>query len=100
MPPRSTAPDCKRGLVPSMIPGSRIQGSRRSLVRYLFAVLLAMASLHAQTNSMRPQVLGLAHVAFRVGDAGKARAFYEGFLGYQEPFSLKDENGRLTVAYM
>src|SRR6185503_21179343 len=29
----------------------------------------------------RPRILGIDHAAFRVSDAAKARAFYEGLLG-------------------
>ena len=36
----------------------------------------------AAAQEARPRLLGLSHVAFRVSDLEKARAFYEGFLGY------------------
>ena len=36
----------------------------------------------------RPRITGVSHAAFYVSDMAKARAFYEGFLGYQSPFSI------------
>jgi hypothetical protein len=67
-------------------------------MRYFLAIMLVVSSLYAQTSVQRPHVLGLAHVAFRVIDLGKTGAFYENFLGFAEPFSLSDENGKTTIA--
>ena len=51
------------------------------------AVLVA-APLVAQTAPPRPRITGISHAAFYVSDMAKARAFYEGFLGFQSPFSI------------
>jgi lactoylglutathione lyase len=40
----------------------------------------------------RPRITGISHAAFYVSDMAKARAFYEGFLGYQSPFSIPRKN--------
>jgi lactoylglutathione lyase len=49
----------------------------------------------------RPKILGLAHVAYYVGDLNKARAFYEDFLGFAElPFTLKKPDGSERVAFI
>ncbi len=37
---------------------------------------------------VRPHITGIAHAAFYVTDMVKARAFYEGYLGFQSPFSI------------
>ena len=66
----------------------------------VFVALLAASLLHGQNTVQRPRLLGLAHVAFRVSDVDKTRAFYKGFLGYEEPFSLKDDEGKTTIAFM
>ena len=66
----------------------------------VFLALLAASLLHGQNTVQRPRLLGLAHVAFRVSDVDKTRAFYKGFLGYEEPFSLKDDEGKTTIAFM
>ncbi len=63
------------------------------------AVLLACLLQNVQELA-RPRILGLAHVAFHVGDIAKARVFYEGFLGYQEPFTLDKPDGSLAVAFV
>jgi len=34
----------------------------------------------------RPRITGVSHAAFYVADIAKARAFYEGFLGFQSPY--------------
>lgn len=41
----------------------------------------------------RPQIVGISHAAFYVNDLAKARAFYEGFLGYASPFSIPRKSG-------
>jgi len=48
----------------------------------------------------RPRVLGLAHVALFVSDLQKARAFYEDFLGYQEPYVLKRDDGSDRIVFI
>jgi lactoylglutathione lyase len=44
----------------------------------------------------RPPILGNAHMAIYVSDLAKARVFYEDFLGYAEPYSLKNKDGGAT----
>ena len=41
----------------------------------------------------RPKILGISHAAFYVTDMAKARAFYEGFLGYAEPYAMPRPQG-------
>lgn len=67
---------------------------------YLLAGFLLLSWLHAQTEVARPHLLGFAHVAFRVTDMDKAELFYESLLGYQEPFSRNDDNGKTTIAFV
>lgn len=40
----------------------------------------------------RPKILGVAHMALYVSDLAKARAFWTGFLGYQECFHLNQKD--------
>jgi lactoylglutathione lyase len=47
----------------------------------LAATVFASASASA---TERPPIVGVAHIAFRVSDLAKARAFYGGLLGYEE----------------
>jgi lactoylglutathione lyase len=48
----------------------------------------------------RPKILGVAHMAVYVGDLAKARDFYEGLLGYEEPFTLKNPDGSVRIAFV
>src|ERR1700730_7626221 len=48
----------------------------------------------------RPRVLGVAHMALFVSDLAKARAFYKDFLGYNEPYVLKREDGSDRIAFI
>ena len=52
----------------------------------------------ATTAPRRPPITGISHAAFYVSDMKKAREFYEGFLGYQSPFSIprKDPKEQLV----
>jgi catechol 2,3-dioxygenase-like lactoylglutathione lyase family enzyme len=43
-------------------------------------------------------VVGIANVTFKVADLGKARAYYQGILGFPEAFDIKDRSG-VTSAY-
>ena len=65
-------------------------------MRLLAGILLA-ASAFAQP---RPKILGVAHMAVYVGDLAKARDFYEGLLGYEEPFTLKNPDGSVRIAFV
>jgi catechol 2,3-dioxygenase-like lactoylglutathione lyase family enzyme len=51
-------------------------------------------------SAARPRILGVAHIALYVGDLAKARAFYEDFLGYQEPFTLPKDDGSVRMAFV
>jgi len=44
-------------------------------------------------------VMGIANVTFKVADLEKARAYYQGILGFAEAFDLKDHAGEVTSAY-
>jgi len=68
------------------------------------ATILLISSLvitsPAAVEVKRPHVLGIAHMALYVSDLQKARAFYKGFLGYEEPYTLKREDGTDRIAFI
>jgi catechol-2,3-dioxygenase len=68
--------------------------------RLLISVTLAATVGHAAVPStpVRPRITGISHAAFYVTDMAKAREFYEGFLGFQSPFSIprKDPTQQLV----
>jgi len=61
---------------------------------------LAAALLAQAQPPERPRVLGIAHVALRVSDIEKSRAFYKDFLGFDEPFSLSNPDGSLSLTFI
>lgn len=74
--------------------------------RILTLAFAVLASLQLSPQDIRarqvtrPHVLGVAHMAFFVSDLAKARAFYEDFLGYAEPYSLKRDDGSDRIAFV
>jgi catechol 2,3-dioxygenase-like lactoylglutathione lyase family enzyme len=71
------------------------------LYKTLLAVLLLFSSYHWQaTPPIRPRLLGVAHMALGVSDIEKSRAFYKDFLGFTEPFDLKNTDGSLALTFI
>jgi catechol 2,3-dioxygenase-like lactoylglutathione lyase family enzyme len=74
-----------------------------NLIRRLAVWVLLIGPLNcslAATEVKRPRILGVAHVALFVSDLEKARAFYVGFLGYEEPYVLKRDDGSVRIAFI
>lgn len=53
----------------------------------------------AEASAPEVPIVGLAGVAFRTSDLAKARAYYQGVLGFAEAFSTKDASGRVASVY-
>jgi catechol 2,3-dioxygenase-like lactoylglutathione lyase family enzyme len=68
------------------------------------AALLVFSSLFAVTQTTeqpkRPRILGISHMALYVSDLQKARAFYEDFLGFEEPYVLTRDDGSVHIAFV
>jgi catechol 2,3-dioxygenase-like lactoylglutathione lyase family enzyme len=73
---------------------------RVTAVFFSAAATVATLLLPAADAPPRPKILGDAHVAFYVSDLAKARAFYEDFLGYAEPYKLKKPDGSDRIAFI
>ncbi|MDQ2921327.1 MAG: VOC family protein [Acidobacteriota bacterium] len=71
---------------------------KRLAVFLLLATVLT--SSFAADEVKRPRILGVAHMALYVSDLQKARAFYKDFLGYEEPYVLKREDGSDRIAFI
>jgi len=76
----------------------------RLTVSLLLAISLCAAiSISGSSTAAvvkRPKILGVAHMALFVSDLRKAREFYEDFLGYQEPYVLKGEDGLDQIVFI
>ena len=59
---------------------------------------LIVAGIAAATQK-RPKILGVAHMAVFVSDVEKARGFYRDWLGFQEPYDLKNADGSLSLTF-
>ncbi len=57
-------------------------------------------SVWAADEVKRPHILGVSHMALFVTDLQKARAFYKDFLGYEEPYTLKRDDGSDRIAFI
>jgi len=68
----------------------------------LILIIVLITSLCAQTtgNVTRPGILGISHVAVCVSDLGKARGFYKDVLGFDEPFSLRRQDGTEWMGFI
>jgi catechol 2,3-dioxygenase-like lactoylglutathione lyase family enzyme len=71
---------------------------RKALLLFVLAGLIP--GLGAQVQAKAPQIVGMAHIAYYVTDLAKARAYYEGLLGFQEAFSLKDTDGSDHIVFI
>jgi catechol 2,3-dioxygenase-like lactoylglutathione lyase family enzyme len=71
-----------------------------ALSRWTIISLLAVATVaHAQATDTTPRLTGIAHVAIRVNDLAKSRAFYK-TLGFTEPFNITDKDGNVTEQFV
>lgn len=61
-------------------------------------LLFAGLSLLAQ-DLARPKILGLAHISLYAHDYEASRAFYRDFLGFEEPYSLKNPDGSPSMTF-
>jgi lactoylglutathione lyase len=51
-------------------------------------------------QAQRPRILGVAHAGIYAHDIAAARTFYETFLGYGEPVTIKQADGSLSFAFV
>jgi catechol 2,3-dioxygenase-like lactoylglutathione lyase family enzyme len=72
----------------------RLPCFRFAAIAAVASVLLASrATAESENAPRRPKILGISHAAFYVSDMAKARAFYEGLLGFASPFSIPRKTG-------
>jgi catechol 2,3-dioxygenase-like lactoylglutathione lyase family enzyme len=66
----------------------------------LFAVSTIAPGRVAYAQAGTAHITGMAHMAYYVSDLKKARDYYEGFLGFQEAFVLKNADGSDHVVFI
>jgi catechol 2,3-dioxygenase-like lactoylglutathione lyase family enzyme len=69
------------------------------MIRTGLAVMLCLAVQASAAQPQRPRLTGVAHMAISVGDIGKSRAFYHDWLGFAEPYDLKNADGSLNMTF-
>ena len=71
------------------------------ILKFGLAVTLLFVALMWQSSSPpRPRLLGVAHMAVAVSNVDKARGFYKDFLGFEEPYDLKNADGSLAMTFI
>jgi lactoylglutathione lyase len=71
-----------------------------AIVAFVACMLLLPLIAAAADEVKRPRVLGISHVALFVKDVEQSRAFYKDFLGYAEPYSVSDPDGKLHLTWI
>ena len=66
----------------------------------LLVALTVPRTVRADVAVERPHLVGLAHLALYVHNVDSARTFYKDFLGFDEPFSLKNPDGSLHLTWI
>jgi catechol 2,3-dioxygenase-like lactoylglutathione lyase family enzyme len=64
-------------------------------------ILLPLPSAFAQTAAPpRPAITGISHIALYCHNIEKSRQFYKDFLGFDEPYSLKNDDNSLRLTFI
>lgn len=70
-------------------------------MRLLAPLAFLSLALTARADALaRPRITGLSHVALWVADLDASRAFYEGYLGFGEPYRLTSDKGVVQIAWI
>ncbi|HET7216005.1 MAG TPA: VOC family protein [Terriglobia bacterium] len=67
---------------------------------WLLALFIVVPLSGAQAAVKRPKILGIARVAFYVSNLLSTQAYYKEFLGFGEPYDLKNEDGSARTAFI
>jgi catechol 2,3-dioxygenase-like lactoylglutathione lyase family enzyme len=68
-------------------------------MKRLMSLAVLSALMLTAGEPHRPKILGVAHIAIFAKDIEQSRAFYRDFLGFQEPYVLKNPNGSLSMTF-
>jgi catechol 2,3-dioxygenase-like lactoylglutathione lyase family enzyme len=65
----------------------------------LLLLALCLTELLPAGEVKRPKILGVAHIGIFTKDLEQSRAFYRDFLGFEEPYNLKNPDGSLSMTF-
>jgi len=77
----------------------KLQQLKKIVEAILFCLPLVFSNGVFSQAIQRPALLGDAHMALFVSDINKTRAFYGDFLGFQEPYYLKNSDSTLSMTF-
>jgi lactoylglutathione lyase len=67
----------------------------------LALILLPLTPVLGQTAAPpRPSITGISHIALYCHNIDASRKFYKDFLGFDEPYSLKNDDGSLRLTFI
>ena len=71
-------------------------------VKFLCLLVFLMSATPGGARAVvkRPKILGIAHMAFYVSNLPQTLAYYKDFLGFAEPYDLKNSDGTVRVAFI
>ena len=67
---------------------------------FVLALLFPSVALAQSKTPARPAIIGISHIALYCHDIDKSREFYKDFLGFAEPYSLKNPDGSLRLTFI
>lgn len=73
--------------------------SLQKIALLLFCALSGSHMLPAQSQPTRPRILGIAHIALLSHDLEQSRAFYTGFLGFEEVSNWNNPDGTTAFTF-
>jgi catechol 2,3-dioxygenase-like lactoylglutathione lyase family enzyme len=71
----------------------------RLLLAVLLPAALAVSPPPLRAQPARPRITGLSHVALWVRDLDRSRAFYGETLGFDEPYTLRNDSGGVLITW-
>jgi len=77
----------------------RAQAIHGAELMRVFDVTLTPVAPPETSTTGRPKILGLAHIALYAHDFEATRAFYRDFLGFEEPYSNKNDDGSIRTDF-
>lgn len=63
------------------------------IILAIISIVVVQSTAQEIKTIKRPRITGVAHIALYVKDIENTRQFYKDFLGYAEPYSLKNKDG-------